>query len=214
MDRKQLLDSPEMAMLQVTQLVKAEMWCAMPGIVVAFDPAKLTCSVQLSIQVQVTDESLTQTWTSISVLVDCPVVFPSGGGCMLTFPILPGDECLVVFADRCIDAWWQSGGVQTQMDSRMHDLSDGFVIPGPRSLPNVPGAPVGPRAELRTLDGQARLGLDPGTKDAHVETTGSCTISAATINLNGTLMINGQAYLAHTHSGVVVGGASTAGVNS
>jgi len=210
MDRRERLDSPEMAMLQLTQLVKSEMWCAMPGIIQSFDGAKLTCSVQLAIQVQVTDETLTSQWTKLPVLVDCPVVFPAGGGCMLTFPIAAGDECLVVFADRCIDAWWQSGGVQTQMDSRMHDLSDGFVIPGPRSQPNKPGAAVGTNAELRTMDGTARVGINPATKEVKVQTTGDCSINATNINLNGVVKINGQPFPAHTHN--LSGGGTTLGV--
>ena len=192
MDRKERLDSPEMAMLQVTQLVKSEIWCAMPGIIQSFDAAKLTCTVQVAIQVQVTDETLKSQWTKIPVLVDCPVVFPSGGGCMLTFPLALGDECLVMFADRCIDAWWQSGGVQTQMDSRMHDLSDGFVIPGPRSLPNMPTGGVGPNAELRSMSGSARIGLNPTTGDVDITAAGN-------VNITGTLIINGQPYLDHQH---------------
>ena len=31
------------------------------------------------------------------------MVFPGGGGFALTFPVAAGDECLVVFASRCID---------------------------------------------------------------------------------------------------------------
>ena len=64
-----------------------------------------------------------------------PVVFPGGGGFALTFPVAAGDECLVVFASRCIDAWWQSGGVGEPMEPRMHDLSDGFALIGVRSQP-------------------------------------------------------------------------------
>src|SRR5260363_73502 len=47
----------------------------------------------------------------LPLLGDVPVFFPRGGGCTLTFPVQKGDECVVVFASRCIDGWWQSGGV-------------------------------------------------------------------------------------------------------
>jgi hypothetical protein len=63
----------------------------------------------------------------------CSCRFPRGGGCTLTFPVKEGDECLVIFADRCIDFWWQSGGIQEPVDGRMHDLSDAFCIVGPQS---------------------------------------------------------------------------------
>ncbi|MFW8450019.1 Gp138 family membrane-puncturing spike protein, partial [Klebsiella pneumoniae] len=72
------------------------------------------------------DESGAQVSVNLPLLVDVPVVFPRGGGCTLTFPVKPGDECLVIFADRCIDFWWQSGGIQEPVDERMHDLSDAF----------------------------------------------------------------------------------------
>jgi hypothetical protein len=39
----------------------------------------------------------------------------------------------VIFADRCIDFWWQNGGVQEPVDDRVHDLSDAFCIVGPQS---------------------------------------------------------------------------------
>ena len=53
-------------------------------------------------------------------------------------PLPAGSEVLVIIASRCIDAWWQLGGINNPaMESRMHDLSDGFAIPGPMSVPNA-----------------------------------------------------------------------------
>src|SRR5260364_26635 len=69
----------------------------------------------------------------LPLLGDVSVFFPRGGGCTLTFPVQKGDECVVVFASRCIDGWWQSGGVQRPMEPRRHDLSDGFAFIGPFS---------------------------------------------------------------------------------
>ena len=102
----------------------------MPAVIVDFDPVAMTCSAQPAIRARVTAPSGGQQHMPLPLLLDCPVYFPSGGNCTLTFPVKPGDECLVVFASRCIDAWWQSGGVQDQAEMRMHDLSDGFVFVG------------------------------------------------------------------------------------
>lgn len=51
--------------------------------------------------------------------------------------IAKAKEALVFFADHCIDAWYQSGGVQNQLMPRMHDISDGFALVGFRSKPNA-----------------------------------------------------------------------------
>lgn len=60
------------------------------------------------------------------VLEDVPVFFPGN----FTFDITPGDECLVVFADSCIDGWFQNGVVSKPLTARRHDWSDGFALVG------------------------------------------------------------------------------------
>ena len=115
---------------------QAEMWTALPGIVQSFDPAAMTVSVQPAVAGRISDEAGKAASVDLPILPDVPVVFPGGGGFALTFPVAAGDECLVVFASRCIDAWWQSGGVGEPMEPRMHDLSDGFALVGVRSQPH------------------------------------------------------------------------------
>lgn len=177
--------------------LQADIWTALPGVVVSFDPANQTCVVQPLIQgmVQAPDGSFS--WVTLPLLLDCPVFFPSGGGVSLTFPISAGDECLVVFASRCIDQWWQSGEVSVQAELRMHDLSDGFVFPGIASKPAVFGNISTTHAQLRNAAGTVKVSVD---------TAGNLELAATTININGQLIINGQAYLAHRHSGVTSGG--------
>src|SRR5690606_4330979 len=113
----------------------------------------------------------------IPLLLDCPVVFPGGGGVTLTFPIKPGDEALVVLASRCIDSWWQLGGVQGQAEQRMHDLSDGFVLAGVRSQPRRFTVDT-EAAQLRTDDGTALIELNPTSKAVRVQTTGDAAVQA------------------------------------
>ena len=133
MDRRALLNDPVELALAQNQGLQAGLWTALPGIVTKFDPAKMTCEVQPAIKGYVRGPKGDASWVKMPLLVDCPVVFPGAGGFTLTFPIKAGDEVLVIFAARCIDSWWQSGGIQVQAELRLHDLSDGFVIPGPRS---------------------------------------------------------------------------------
>lgn len=91
------------------------------------------------------------------------MVFPGGGGFELTFPLAAGDEGIVVFASRCIDAWWQQSGVQPQAELRMHDLSDGMFIPGMFSQPRLPSpAPSTSVPTLRNSDATVKLEFIPG----------------------------------------------------
>ncbi len=71
------------------------------------------------------------------VLLDCPVVVLGGGGAGLTFPIAPGDECIVLFNDRDINTWFQGNSSAGNPTPRLHSLADGIALVGVRSLPNV-----------------------------------------------------------------------------
>jgi hypothetical protein len=151
----------------------------------------MTCTVQPAINGQVRDETGALTDVELPLLVDCPVQFPAGGGCTLTFPVKDGDECLVVFSSRCIDAWWQSGGIQVQPELRMHDLSDGFALLGFRSLPRVISGISTTAAQLRTDDGAAFVEVDAvshainitTTAPINVTSTASANVTAPVINL-------------------------------
>lgn len=149
------------------------LWTALPGIVQSFDPVAMTCEVQPAIQGKMRCEDGSVEVVNLPLLLDCPVIFPRGGGCSLTFPIKTGDECLVVFSARAIDIWWQQGGVQPPAETRMHDLSDGFVIPGPYSQPQVIPDVSTEAVELRTDDRSARVSIFPADHLVEVETVGN-----------------------------------------
>ena len=113
----------------------AQLRVAIPGLVESFDAEKQTVSVQPAITENIqTGESAVKA-TQLPILTDIPICFPRAGGYCITLPVKKGDECLLVFADMCIDGWWQSGGVQDQMETRRHDLSDAFAIIGTTSQP-------------------------------------------------------------------------------
>jgi hypothetical protein len=116
--------------------------CVKIGQIQSFDGTKKTARVQILFKRIIPDTS-TASGTRIQeypVLVDCPVLTLQGGTGGIQFPITAGDQCLLLFADRNIDAWFQTGSAQAPFDGRCHDLSDGLCIVGlnalTSSLPN------------------------------------------------------------------------------
>lgn len=201
--------------------LQSKLWTALPGVIQSFDAVAMTCTVQPAIQALVRDESGSLTSVDLPLLLDCPVQFPAGGGCTLTFPVAAGDECLVVFSSRCIDAWWQSGGIQAQAELRMHDLSDGFALLGFRSQPRVITAISASAAQLRSDDGATFVEVAPGggvtitapaglTINADVQVNGSVAVTGNVVAegdvIAGTISLQG-----HRHSGVIAG-SGTSGV--
>jgi protein gp138 len=205
MDAREFANDGQETIRMAMDRREATIWTAMPAVILSFNPAAMTCEVQPAIQARLTQPSTTSKFinkqkgatleTSLldfPKLVDCPVVFPQGGGALLTFPLKAGDECLVVFAARGIDWWWQNGAwqdgkprPQPPATCRMHDLSDGFVLPGPYSQPRVPGGgpsktnagrPLSPDVvELRSLDGSQSLSFHPVSGAVNI--TGSLNVA-------------------------------------
>ena len=166
---------------------------AIPGIVRGWDAATQTVRVQPAICEQISVGGEVQEM-EIPILVDVPIVMPNAGGyCFVAAP-KDGDECLVIFADMCIDAWWQSGGVQSQAEKRRHDLSDSFAIMGCWSQTRKPVIP------------------EDGCRLQNVEGTAGISINGGTVNIFGSVTINGSSYASHTHSGIEPGSGSTGGV--
>jgi hypothetical protein len=170
---------------------------AMPGLITKFDAVKQTVMVQLTVMERMQDPA-GQVDVAIHQLLDVPVVLPRGGGFSLTLPIKAGDECLVVFADLCIDTWWAHGGWQNvQFELRRHDLSDAFCIPGPWSQQRLLSSYSTTSAQLRSDDGTvvidvAEAGVTVTAPAVQVTTTGTAKINAtgdAQVSSAGTISL-------------------------
>ncbi len=176
MKRQERLDDPETSLNFAMDGRQSRMWTALPGIVHDVDLQAQTISVQPAIQAIQTDQNGVETNVTMSLLLNVPVVWPRAGGFCLTFPIKAGDEVLVVFASRCIDAWHQSGGVQAQAEQRKHDLSDAFAILAPTSSPNVVSGVSSDAVQLRN---------DSGTAHVEIDSAGNVNIvSSSEVNIN------------------------------
>lgn len=234
MDSRERMNDPIVGLTVALSGWQSKIQTALPGIIQSFNtdnPDSMTCTVQPAINGQVRDETGALTGVELPLLVDCPVQFPAGGGCTLTFPVKAGDECLVVFSSRCIDAWWQSGGIQVQPELRMHDLSDGFALLGFRSQPRVIGNISTTAAQLRTDDGAAFVEVNSTSHAINATTSGAATVSAQggitltapLVTINGDVQVNGKVSTTgdvtagtislqqHKHGGVTPGSGASGG---
>lgn len=183
MDRGQLLNDQEESMRLAFDGLQSGIWTAIPCIVTKVNLTAMTIECQPAIQGTIEDETGQISTTNLPVLINVPICFPGAGGFILTLPIAVGDEVLVVFASRCIDSWWQLGGVGVPIEARMHDLSDGFAILGPKSQPNVVGSISSTGAQLRNNAGTTYLEI---SADGKIK-----LVSPSEIDITGNLKVSG-----------------------
>ena len=196
------VENPYAVLRAATNSKQSDIWTALPGIIVSFDPVAITAQVQPAIGVLQSGPNQQKRWVQLPVLPDVPVVVPHGGKYAVTFPITAGDECVVVFSSRCIDNWWSQGGVQVQRELRMHDLSDGLCFVGPWSQATKITNWSTTTAQLRNVDGTVYAEVDDSNKTVRLVTPSASvyvdgennfiTMNAATVKVNGDLNVTGE----------------------
>jgi len=99
---------------------------ALPGQIISYDHTTQKATIQPCLKKSYLDG----TTQEMPILNNVPVIFPRAGGASLTFPVLPGDTCLLLFVERSTDLWKSVGGVVAPNDPRKFDLSDAVAIMG------------------------------------------------------------------------------------
>ncbi len=96
---------------------------ALPGRVIEYDSESKTATIRPMLRSRIGNSSM-----QLPTLRDVPVFLPPWAGEEVSIPA--GAACLVIFADGCIDGWFESGSDAVPAFRRMHDLSDGFAFVG------------------------------------------------------------------------------------
>lgn len=171
--------------------LKAEIFytlnCHQLGVIESFDPVKQTASIRLSMLRVIGTEEV-----AYPLLTDCPVMFPAAGGAYMTFPVVKGDPCLVLFNDRDIDNWFTTGNVVAPNSIRAHSLSDGIAILGIRSLANPPN--VNARANDAVM-----VGL--GNNFVRITTDGTIQIYRSVGGVGSQIALDGKVGISSTAGG-------------
>ena len=130
--------SPEPNWIQtldgVTKKTGYELNCMRIGIVNEFFPDDLTADIVIA-----NKKTLGLNEDGTQIVEPYPLIRAKVVYCnpFITFPINPGDECVLLFADREIESWFLNGDVNPEGYPRMHSKTDAVAIFGIRSLPNM-----------------------------------------------------------------------------
>lgn len=106
---------------------------ALVGEVVTFD-GKNRVSVQPAVKIKTVDGTELQ----LPIIADIPILFLGSSLFSVTWPVVPGDQVLLVCSQRDISNWKTSGGVVSPASSRRFSASDAIAIGGLSPLTTAP----------------------------------------------------------------------------
>lgn len=155
---------PEMAdlMLAIKRDIALSINCIQIGTIDDYDPITNTAKAKINFKRRLGSGDI----VNYPVLADCPVFVLSGGDSFISCPITRDDECLVLFNDRNIDNWWYSGDIDVPDNTRCHDIADGIILVGVKSLPNATNASSKPSTNtIRISGGSKKIAIVNDTTD-------------------------------------------------
>ena len=113
----------------IAAYLRQNVYTSIPAVVLEVDKvaSQQTVTVQPLIDRVYSDDVVMEPATIYNV----PLVFPSAGGGVLSFPIVVGDTVLLMYSMRSLEEWLDSFGENiTPGDNRHYHKTDAIAIPG------------------------------------------------------------------------------------
>jgi hypothetical protein len=160
-----------------------ELHTCLPGIIEVFNVSTQRAQIRPGIKRIIRKNNGVEELRELPKLINCPLGVFSFGNFVFTFPVQAGDECMLHFTERSLDAWIRFGDVRRPNDIRMHHESDAYFLPVKTSDKSVVNDYDANNLVLRNRDNNLKLilGVD-----------GNLEIVAANINLTGDVNITGN----------------------
>lgn len=99
---------------------------AMPAKIVSYDHTTQLASIQPLFKRTFADGTV----LDLPIIPNVPVQFPRSAKAFIHMPLSEGDACFLLFSQRSLDTWKQSGNIVDPAEDRKFDLSDCIAIPG------------------------------------------------------------------------------------
>lgn len=120
------------SVMQLSQdTIMSRLNCHNIGKILSFNPDTQTADIQLMQIKRFNNEYIPPT-----VLTDVPLIIYGASGGHITLPDPTGSICLLLFMDRNIDAFLETGEMYTPTSTRMHDFTDCIALTTFKTLAN------------------------------------------------------------------------------
>lgn len=152
---------------------------SIPGHVVSFNSDTQLAQLQIGIKRTSTGDVV----YNPAIIIECMIQFAGGDKFHVEHQVDPGDEGIIIFSQRCIDGWVNTGGVADNPITRFHDMNDAYFVPGIRSQPKVITGFDNNGIKLRNKAGDNFIWL---------KNDGTAAITIDTLNINGNIVHAGN----------------------
>lgn len=116
----------------VSQFADDHVNTSMPAKVTGVD--RLGTDQTIDVMPMINDSFNDGTNVEFPPIYDVPLIFPSAGGGLLSFPIAVGDTVLLIFSQKSLDEWMESRSFGntgfTPADKRRYALNDAIAVAG------------------------------------------------------------------------------------
>lgn len=122
---------------RVNRSAQAHMHTSLPAKVLKFDPVANTVDVELVTKADFYDpETRERDFDERpSTIGNVPVIWPRGGGYVMTLPLAAGDFVWLMFSEQALGEWRTTGQTSEPADARRHSIGYPFALPG--AFPDV-----------------------------------------------------------------------------
>lgn len=172
--------------------------CIKIGRIVAVNTSNQTVDVQILHKRAYYPNVAKKELRDYPLLKSVPFIVLGGGNSYLTFPVSPGDNCLLLFNDYEIDRWWDTGENLPSIIERKHDISDSFALVGVHSMADLIQGYSNYVQLKYSNDSKITIGNEIELDNEQVSATGDLNVTG-TINAAQVIPANG-------YSGVITVG--------
>jgi hypothetical protein len=140
---------------------------SLPGIVVSYDSAKQTATVQPAIKRPIMNEDDQLVYEAYAPITNVPVEFPGSASLSFHWALAKGDSVVLLWQDFSFATWRKTGAVSEAGDTRKHGPSYPIARPwmrpsggpGPDTDESI-GKPGGLRLHFKTASVEVGTGTD------------------------------------------------------